>query len=511
MSNTAKDKSIILKDPIEPVEYLEFIPIDEWEPSEEDKIFKTVKGAIILNVSEFYGIEMNTNLDAFMLNVKRSYNDPKMRAHTTQYLNYFEKFYDMDNELLMIFYRLKYLIDYEACYTKEAFIADLEKYIMDGTISLKAGYLTRDNYNLHLTYRNKSNPSLQYSDRHGLILMKISVLMNIMIPLLCHFMYSRSISNSTDFLLEVYDILIHKFDVDIYNKLYETSISNVVRNSKRNKGIWMLQDIRALNETTHALQCVTNILLNIIPKYIFSENIIHFNYKSIQKNTGFQVLAIEYECTFISLSSSKRDLDNNSEFDKFESFLTKSDESLYQQNKVNSQYTMELIDLMYGPFSSEEINHYIKALSVDGRVVINSFQKELIFNLFYKYFGDPQSVNAINLDDYIKLIIAARRILETNGLVLLPYILSSKIVRLATRKNVNKKELVKLESSPLYDRIKHRYKSEKIEKHILNIIAVLLSSEFQAIDTDDDEIDGTMINVVPELICEEVLMYISLI
>ena len=96
-------------------------------------------------------------------------------------------------------------------------------------------------------------------------------------------------------------------------------------------------------------------------------------------------------------------------------------------------------------------------------------------------------------------------------MVLLPYIVSSKVVRLASRKNVNKKELTKLESSPLWAKIKDKYRNEKIEKHILSIIAVILSSEFEVVDPYDDELDGQRISIVPELICEEILMYISLV
>lgn len=123
----------------------------------------------------------------------------------------------------------------------------------------------------------------------------------------------------------------------------------------------------------------------------------------------------------------------------------------------------------------------------------------------------PNTINAINLDDYVTLIIAARRILEASGMVLLPYIVSSKVVRLASRKNINKKELTKLESSPLWAMVKNKYRNDKIEKHILSIIAVILSSEFEIIDPEDLELDGQRIAVIPELICEEILMYISLI
>lgn len=339
--------------------------------------------------------------------------------------------------------------------------------------------------------------------------------MNAMIPLMCHFMYARGITNSTDFILSVYDIIIDlynkKYDVDVYNKLYETAISNVLRTAKRNQGIWNMQDIRGINSNIHSIQSVQNVLINIMPKYEYSGNLVHLNYKSILRNTGFQILDIEYEYSFISLSSSKRDEDLNSEFDKFESFLTKADESLLIQNQVASNDAMEQIKMMYGPFEKEEIQFYKHRLSNGNKCSVNSFQRDLVFNLFFKYFGDTNSINAINLDDYVILIIAAKRILEASGMVLLPYIVSSKVLRLASRKNVNKKELVKLESSPLWDKIKQKYRNSKIEKHILSIIAIILSSEFEIIDPYDKELDGQKISILPELVCEEVLMYITLV
>lgn len=141
--------------------------------------------------------------------------------------------------------------------------------------------------------------------------MKISVLMNCMIPLMCHFMYAKGISNSTEFLLSVYDILINQYDIDVYSKLYETAISNVSRTAKRNQGIWSMQDIRGINISIHSLQSVQNVLINIMPKYRYDGNLVHLNYKSILRNTGFQVLDIEYEFNYVPLSSSKRDEDLN--------------------------------------------------------------------------------------------------------------------------------------------------------------------------------------------------------
>ena len=50
------------------------------------------------------------------------------------------------------------------------------------------------------------------------MMMKLSVLMNCMIPLICHFIFARNITNATEFILSVYDVLIDIYDVDIYNK-----------------------------------------------------------------------------------------------------------------------------------------------------------------------------------------------------------------------------------------------------------------------------------------------------
>ena len=111
---------------IEPMEFYEkpeFIPVDEWQPTcPEDEIFKTVRGAVMLDVSGFFNLpESNPQLDSFIMSAKRSYNNPDMRAHTVQYLNYFEKYYDREHELPTIYCKLKYLIDFEPAYTKEAF------------------------------------------------------------------------------------------------------------------------------------------------------------------------------------------------------------------------------------------------------------------------------------------------------------------------------------------------------------------------------------------------------
>ena len=183
--------------------------------------------------------------------------------------------------------------------------------------------------------------------------------------------------------------------------------------------------------------------------------------------------------------------------------------------------TMKKIDSLYGPFDQDEIDFYIKELG-DYDATINPFQKKLIFNLFYKYFGNTVSANAINRIDYIKLMITAKRLLKSQCMVMLPYIISSRVDKIIGRKSVNKKDLVKIQSSPLYQVVLQKYQEpnmggdhdpddNRIVKEILGMVATVLSSDFTIIDYEDPNLNGKKIEIIPDIIIEEFLMYILLV
>lgn len=81
-------------------------------------------------------------------------------------------------------------------------------------------------------------------------------------------------------------------------------------------------------------------------------------------------------------------MNTTSEFDKFESFLQKADESLLVHNQCACDDAMNQIRMMYGPFDPDEILFYKHRLSDGGKCTVNAFQRDLVFNLFFKYFGD---------------------------------------------------------------------------------------------------------------------------
>lgn len=493
--------------------------VDGWVPDPQDFIFKQVKGAIILPVAQFYGITDDSEIDYFLLAIRqRCYNSDTMRPHIVHYLNYFLKYFDPGHELLSYYYKMKYFMDYVDEYDVRAFTIDINKYIL-GDLNRSNVYFMNDyNYSLNLEYyKNNKNPNLQYSDKHGRILMEISILMDMVIPLVTHYIRKKSkIYNTTNLMLNIFDLIINKFssDADFYSKLYETSSSNSKRSTENHPRLWAKQNIRGENEITHSMNTIDNIILQIIPKYVYNQNLVCYNYKVVLKNLNCKVIEVPYEYQFRPLSNSKKDDENGAgEFDKVEAYTIKQDEALYVQNKVNAMYTMKLVEKKFGPFDEKELDFYRERLSEGvGGTAINKFQKNLIFNLFSSYFGDPQSTQPIKSEDYIKLVIASKKLLLASGLIVLPFIISGKVKRLVTRKNINKKELISIESDPLWPLVMEKYRNEKIKKFVLENIAVILASEFEAIDYNNEMgIDGTVLNIQNKLIMSEILMYVLII
>ena len=237
------------------------------------------------------------------------------------------------------------------------------------------------------------------------------------------------------------------------------------------------------------------------------------NYTSIQKNTGNQITDIKYEFDFVPLSSSKRDgEDSSSELDKFEASKIKQNQAIYIQSHVNCKWVINNIEKLYGPFTQEELDFYYDRLNSNSSGIMNDFQKQLINNLFYKKFRDTESIAGIDSGyDYIKMMLAAKKILSQNAMIILPYVISGKVEKIVTRKTVNKKEEMMIKSSPYYPKLINKYQNDKITKHILSMVATIISSTIRIIDFENPEIDGRIIDPIPKVIMEEMQSFALMI
>jgi hypothetical protein len=191
--------------------------------------------------------------------------------------------------------------------------------------------------------------------------------------------------------------------------------------------------------------------------------------------------------------------------------MIKTSEALYLQSKVNCQITSKKIENIWGELREKEVNYFMKHLRNDNDEIVNGFQKQLIFNLFYKYYGDTESIKDNNARSYVKLMLIGKKMLLQYNMSFLPYVLSSKVNKIVARKTLNKKELTELQSFPEYQMVVDKYKNEKITKQILSTIATIITSEFTIIDYDNENINGQKLIIEPSMIMRECLVYALLI
>jgi len=502
--------------------------VDEWKPNGEDIYFTFSKNIIVAPIATYFHLEPteeNNKLNYFIVKVKKGYNSDDLKEHICHYLNYFIKYYDEEKELFTNMANIKFMIDAYAgrpnvdingnpqfVYTPQNFYLDIMKYILQPSIFQKVIDMTERNYSLALSYKSMNNPQLQYTDDHAKALSEASLLMNICIPLITHFIYTARVTDIDEFILGIYDKILYcpifEGKVNLYSKLFETAISNIEKNKKNNEVIWNKQDIRGLDTVIHAENTVKNIILNIMPKYTFDKSMISLNYTSIQKSNKFQITDIAYEYTFIPLSSSKRDgEDNTSDFDKYEANMIKTSEALYLQSKINCSLTTQKIESLWGKSTDEEVRYFSEKLRNENNEIVNGFQKQLIFNLFYKYYGDTESIKDNNAINYVRLMLIGKKMLLNYNMKFLPYVLSSKVNKIVARKTLNKREFTELQTFPEYQMVVDKYKNEKIIKQILSTIATIITSDFTIIDYNNKEIDGVKLVVEPSMIMRECLNY----
>ena len=137
----------------------------------------------------------------------------------------------------------------------------------------------------------------------------------------------------------------------------------------------------------------------------------------------------------------------------------------------------------------------------------NSFQQELVNLSLFKYFGDPITSKFSNQDEYIALMIASKRLMKSQ-FIIIPEIICGRVVRLVNRKSINKKGMEKIKASSTWKDIQNLFRNPVKEDQVLSYIAVILSSKFSYISYEYPDLNGRKIDMQPEIVGEEFLKFI---
>lgn len=488
-----------------------FIPhVDDWIDSKE--FFQFNKRELYCNyIQTIFDLPEDSIFPYFNLSHKKSYNHDDLKQIFAKYFNYFLTYFDTSHEMLDAYIKIKFKIDLKGSYYPlNEFYDDMTNILLTPTMLQKLSYM--NDYNIFEVKSKKSymHESLVYHDHHVNLIYNISLIIKISIPLLVHYSYVKNdiVLNISEFLLNYYNKIFNIFDINMKRKITCT-IENIVNNSmKTDTTMWYKANIRGINTSIHTLENLNEIILCVFPKLKYDQPGHSLIYSATRNNLNNNITSPQFEFEYAKVGGNLKN--NANEFDKFEISVTSTSEATLIYSQCNSEYVLEQLSSRY-VIQEKLIDHYYNELTKNGSNMINPFQQRLIFNLFYKYYGECWSIKNSNSRDYIRLMLIAREMLRYERLFLLAEVLSSKIISMSSRKDLNKKEKLLLESSELYRNVMKKYNyDERIVTEVRSIIATTITSEFQIIDPDSDDY-GRILTIVPDVIIYQILAYITLV
>ena len=199
------------------------ILVDDWKPTKEEEMYLIPDNKLILIPFEriFNHDFGSKTISSFILN-KTIYSN---KIHKIcNYSNYFINFYDDDKELIISYLKIKTIIDDKTKNIQpNAFIKMIYTYFFTPSLLEKIKKMVDDNYivNLKKDDGQKYDEAMEFTNEHGKILFRVSVGINLLIPLLNHYLYSINKSNEKilfKYFVPLFDALSEP-GVDMINKL----------------------------------------------------------------------------------------------------------------------------------------------------------------------------------------------------------------------------------------------------------------------------------------------------
>ena len=289
------------------------INVDEWTPEPKD-VKVSYDGKIVIVP---FHIICNRDIDAvnnFFIK-KESYL--KKLPEITHYINYFIKFYDTNNELLFSYLKLKFFVDKKRADGKrltikpKAFISLMYSILFSKSMIQKIDQMVEDNYYVDVTSpdsEKKFAESLKFTNEHAKVMMKISVSMKLMVPIVFHYINTHIVPKSnTVELFEFYEKLfdIYGGDIFIYNKLWHSVFVKVSMHYAKNKLIWQQREFRGTSELEQIDYLLRDKLVSeTFFKFSFDKNIINFT--SVVLGYQLEYFRMEkYSHNYIELSNQR--------------------------------------------------------------------------------------------------------------------------------------------------------------------------------------------------------------
>jgi hypothetical protein len=491
------------------------IPVDEWQIPEEDKIVTYSGKCMIMPFNKIIDRVKTDYLNVFYVSYKESY--VKQFDRISRYINYFIKFYDDDNELMLNYFYIKFMIDSKKTNpSRKSMIKLIYKYFITDTMYEKVKRFVEDNYRIDLAQNKEPDKqyseSLEFTNKHAIIFMMISTFIKFMIPLVMHYISvikgKKEVRNLIHYYRPLFYLTYEKEHVNLYAKLFHSIGVKANFNESKNPLIWSKYAANSIDTVSYTEELLDkNLIVDNVFKYDFYENIISFNSTILKTQLDYSCIK-NFGINMREISTEK-DSDGLSYLDKLEMDTIKIDENQILLSHVNIKDTIKRIKKKLKiKIGKDEREFYIKNMK------INQIGKELVFYYYAKIFGGFTDLNHIRLAEYMDLMVLMKRRLAFNGYIYLSQLVSANIIgRVNTRLIHNNRVIDRIKKSKTYQNlVDNKYpmlRNAGKEDLILGILSTLMNTDFLFCDYDEPEKIGQPIYVDYDALAQEFLDFVN--
>ena len=514
-----------------------------WKPKKRELLVEQDNKIFVIHFEKIFEQPNLHPLDNFII-TKSSYIN--QLPSITRYANFFMNCYDPENDLATAYLKIKYALDKEKAFNEtntEALIDLIYEILFTPRMCEKIIKMVKENYIDDIEkgddkgkYKKNNKEyleSLEFTNEHIEILLRISFGIKIMSPILFHFLTINNINKldkDSDLIYRFYKRLFPLFqgNCDMYNKLFVYVKTKVLDSAAHNSRIFEQREIFGIDLFSVINKFIRKVIIseNMV-KYQFpehwdakqkkyKENIIGFN-KTIIKFQMHYFLKEQYEKTMTEVSNTKNS-DGLSGQDKMEMNLTKIDEGIVTLADINVRNCIERIQREIDvPITEEEIQYY------RDNQYPSELQIELVRLYYANYFNNYRDLKLITRREYIILMLLLKKKLlieagydkdnEEFTDSILPYIITGNLEEsVNTRLIRNNKFISKLQPNSMYQYLidkKYRYIQEIKPDVVLSLLSSIINTNFTYVVYEQPDLLGKPIEYNEDRISDELLFFLK--
>jgi hypothetical protein len=319
------------------------------------------------------------------------------------------------------------------------------------------------------------NSELQFTDEHAKIILKTSLGIRLVIPVLTQWMYIQGQRRNENLLFDVYSRIFDLFSpegIDAKTKIFKLTESNIYSTRYSDRVIWTYLKNLGLLDTVVARRVYKRLIIDVLPKIDPGQNVIKYLISVIRYQVKYQFRQ-DFPISFKPVDMMKTDSDGMTEFDKIENSLLRVDEGKAILNRLAIKDEIKRIKKAMGfDIDREELEYYHQSIKV------NRLQTNLVFLFFARHVQSYHNLYNITRREYVLLCVLMKKWLEVNGYELLPQVVVAVPQGITERKTINRKEfLLKLTESKSFKRIHEKKYKHSVQNLVdSNIIMKIMAT-----------------------------------